>query len=162
MSEAKSLRKLDNSLDKAYTAVYEADELIKLQITIRCRCDEPSESFGPSNMMISDRVEIARHSLNKAIKHYRELLDPAIGRLTKDDYIKAWGPPQSTTAVSDGEVCVWLLSYGSRSIGQGSQPSLYSSTYHFHQQSSHEMYDKLTLSFNTGGFLQTWRAYCQR
>ena len=75
MSEAKSLRKLDKSLDKAYVAVYEAHELIKLQRAIRCRGDESERSFGPSNMMISDRVKLAHHALNKVIVHHQELLD---------------------------------------------------------------------------------------
>ncbi len=44
----------------------------------------------------------AQMAVNKAIKQYKEQLDPSIGRMTKDDYIKAWGPPQSTTAVCRG------------------------------------------------------------
>lgn len=104
----------------------------------------------------------AQMAVKKVLKQYKEQLDPAIGRMAKDDYIKAWGPPQSTTAVSDGEVCVWRISYGFRTLGTGSQHLLYSSTYQFQQQSSHEMYDKLTMTFNKNGVLQTWRAWCQR
>lgn len=104
----------------------------------------------------------AQFAVNRALKQYKEQLDPSIGRTTKDDYVKAWGPPISTTPVSGGEVCVWRLSYGSRMISTGSQHLLYSSAYHFQQQSSHEMYDQLTLTFNSSGVLQTWRVLCQR
>lgn len=91
---------------------------------------------------------------NKAIKQYKEQLDPSIGKMTKDDYIKAWGPPLSTTPVSDGEVCVWHFSYGTRAVAGGSQ--------YIVNVSAHEMYDKLTLTFDNDGVLDTWRARCQR
>lgn len=45
----------------------------------------------------------AHMAVNKALQQYKEQLDPSIGRMTKDDDIKEWGPPASTTAVSDGE-----------------------------------------------------------
>lgn len=93
-------------------------------------------------------------AVNKALKQYKEQLDPAIGRMTKDDYIKAWGPPESTTAVSDGEVCVWRFSYGTRAVAGGSQYIVTSR--------AHEVYDKLTLTFTKAGVLQTWRAWSQR
>ena len=96
----------------------------------------------------------AKMAANKAIKQYKERLDPSIGRVTKDDYIKEWGPPQSTTEVSDGEVCVWHFSYGTRAVATGSQYVV--------NARAHEMYDKLTMTFNKGGVLQTWRARCQR
>ena len=99
-------------------------------------------------------VGCAQMAVNKAIKQYKEQLDPSIGKMTKDDYIKAWGPPQSTTAVSDGEVCVWHFSYGTRAVAGGNQ--------YFVNARAHEMYDKLTMTFNKSGILQTWRAWCQR
>ena len=96
----------------------------------------------------------AQMAVNRALKKYQEQLDPAIGRMKKHDYIKAWGPPQSTTAVSDGEVCVWHFSYGTRAVAGGSQ--------YFVNARAHEMYDKLTMVFDKFGVLDTWRAHCQR
>lgn len=96
----------------------------------------------------------AQMAVNKALKQYKEQLDPSIGRMTKDDYIKAWGPPQSTTAVSDGEVCVWHFSLGTRAVAGGNQ--------YIVNARAHEMYDKLTMTFNKSGVFQTWRAWCQR
>ena len=96
----------------------------------------------------------AQMAANKALEQYKEQLDPSIGRVTKDDYIKAWGPPQSTTAVSDGEVCVWHFSYGTRAVAGGSQYVV--------SARAHEVYDKLTMTFDKDGVLQTWRARCQR
>lgn len=50
--------------------------------------------------------------------------------------------------------CVWHFSYGTRSVAGGSQ--------YFVNARAHEMYDKLTMTFNKDGVLQTWRAWCQR
>jgi hypothetical protein len=75
MSEAKSLRKLDKNLNRAYNAVHEANELMKLQDSILCNNDEPPGGFGPSDMMIRDRVEIAHFALNKAIGHFQKAAD---------------------------------------------------------------------------------------
>ena len=61
----------------------------------------------------------AQMAVNKALKQYKEQFDPSVGKMSKDDYIKAWGPPQSTTPVSDGEVCVWRFSSGTRSVAGG-------------------------------------------
>ena len=96
----------------------------------------------------------AQLAVNSALKLYRQQLDPAIGRMMKDDYIKAWGPPESVTAVCDGEVCVWRFSYGTRAFAGGNP--------YFVNASAHEMYDKLTLTFGTNRVLQTWRVWCQR
>lgn len=104
----------------------------------------------------------AQMAVKKALKQYKEQLDPSIGKMTKDDYIKAWGPPESTTAVSDGEVCVWRFSYGTRAFASGTQHWAYSTGTQWSHARAHEMYDKLTMTFNRNGVLQTWRAWCQR
>lgn len=96
----------------------------------------------------------AQMAVKKSIKHYEEQLNPAIGKTTKDGFIKAWGPPNSTTTVKDGEVCVWHFSYGTRAVAGGNQ---YVAT-----ARAHEMYDKLTMIFNDKGMLQSWRVWCQR
>jgi len=96
----------------------------------------------------------AQIAVNNALKQYKEQLDPSIGRMTKDDYIKAWGPPQSRAAVSDGEVCVWHFSYGTRAYAGGSQYAV--------NARAHEVYDKLTMTFDKSGVLRQWHAWCQR
>jgi hypothetical protein len=96
----------------------------------------------------------ARIAVNKALKQYEERLGPHIGKSNKDHFIKFWGPPQSTTTVSGGEVCVWRFSYGTRAVASGSQYVV--------NATAHEMYDKLTMNFNSDGVLQTYRVWCQR
>lgn len=96
----------------------------------------------------------ARIAANKALKQYEESLKPLLNKSTKDDFIKSWGPPQSVTPVSDGEVCVWVFSHGSRAFATGG--------YYAVQAQAIDMYDKLTMTFNEAGVLQQYQAFCQR
>lgn len=96
----------------------------------------------------------AQIAVNRALKQYKEQLGPEIGKATKDDYIKAWGPPRSTTSISDGKVCVWYFSYGTRAYASGSRYAV--------SARAHEMYDRLTMTFDKNGVLQQYRVWCQR
>ncbi|GAF83698.1 unnamed protein product [marine sediment metagenome] len=96
----------------------------------------------------------AQMAVKKAIKQYEENLNPQVGKATKDSFIKRWGPPSKSSAVSDGEVCVWRFSYGTRAYASGSQ-------YGAHAR-AHEVYDELLMTFDKDGVLRNWRVWCQR
>ncbi len=96
----------------------------------------------------------AQMAANKAVKQYQQRFEGDVGKVTKDDYIKAWGPPFRFAPISDGEVCTWRFSYGTRGYARGSQ-------YRAHA-SAHEMYDEFIMTFDEKGVLKQYQLRVQR
>lgn len=96
----------------------------------------------------------AQMTVNKAIKQYQQRFDADVGKVTKDDYIKVWGPPLRFAPVSDGEVCTWRFSYGTRGYASGSG--------YVAHASAHEMYDEFIMTFDEKGVLKQYRLWVQR
>ena len=92
----------------------------------------------------------AQMAVNKRVKQYQERFDADVGNATKDDYIKEWGPPLRFAQISDGEVCTWRFSYGTRAYTRGP-----------HAQ-AHEMFDELILTFDEEGVLKQHRFRVRR
>jgi hypothetical protein len=96
----------------------------------------------------------AQSAVNKRVKQYQERFDGDVGKTTKDDYIKVWGPPLRSARISDGEVCTWRFSYGTRGYASGSG-------YGVHAR-AHEMYDEFIMTFDENGVLKQHRFWVQR
>lgn len=93
----------------------------------------------------------ASMAAKKAIEQYEQRFSAEVGKETLDDYIKLWGPPVSRSLVSDGEVCKWRFSYGSR---------VYMSEYgHGH---AYERYDEFIFTFDEDAVLREYRFQVQR
>ncbi len=93
----------------------------------------------------------ASMAAKKAVKQYEERFSAEVGKKTLDDYIKVWGPPVSRSLISDGEVCKWRFSYGSR---------VYVSEYgHGH---AYERYDEFILTFDEDAVLKEYRLQVHR
>jgi len=96
----------------------------------------------------------AQIAVNKIVKQYQQRFDADVGKATKDDYTKEWGPALRFAPVSDGEVCTWRFSYGTRGYASGSG-------YGAHAQ-AHEMYDEFIMTFDEKGVLKQHRFRVQR
>lgn len=96
----------------------------------------------------------AQMAVNKIVKQYEQRFATETGKATKDDYIKEWGPPLRFAPVSDGEVCTWRFSYGTRGYASGSG-------YGAHAR-AHEMYDEFIMTFDEKGVLKQYRLWVQR
>ena len=96
----------------------------------------------------------AQIAVNRIVKDYEQRFNTDVGKATKDDYIKQWGPPIRFARVSDGEVCTWRFSYGIRGYASGSE-------YGAHAR-AHEMYDEFIFTFDQNGVLKQYRFWVQR
>lgn len=96
----------------------------------------------------------AQMGVDRITKQYEQQFAAAKGKATKDDYIRKLGPPLRCAPVSDGEVCTWRFSYGTRGYTSGSRYGVHAS--------AHEMYDEFILTFDKNGVLTHYSFLVQR
>jgi len=101
---------------------------------------------------------------NQGAQEYEAMIDSMLDVATKDEIARRFGIPSRTAQLGSVEIWEYHKSFGFRCAGSASMPTQYNpygvST--FAQGRSHEVYDKLTFSFDSSGTLIEWRAYVQR
>ena len=105
---------------------------------------------------LSSCVQIA---VDKRLQEYKAIFEPMLGSATKEDIVRRFGAPQDRQFVGSIEVWTYHRSFGTRGgayVPPYNQYGTYAST------QSHEVYDRITLTFNAAGMLDSWNAYVQR
>ena len=109
-------------------------------------------------------VGCAQIQVNNRLQEYKVMLDPMIGVATMDDIATRFGVPVRTVKLGSSEVWEYHKSFGVRGTANAYTPTSYNqygvST--FAQGRSHEVYDKVTVTFDNSGILKNWNAYVQR
>lgn len=89
-----------------------------------------------------------------AIKKYEQSLNPLVGTATKEDMARQFGIPHRKEQIGDSDFWHYHFSYGMK--GGAYSPGYYAVA------RTHEVYDDLTLEFDSSGRLRSWRIYVQR
>jgi hypothetical protein len=90
----------------------------------------------------------------QAVQEYQQRFDAEVDVSSMDDYVKEWGPPHDTAAVSDGVVGKWRFSYGIRTTASHSTSATVGR--------SRELYDEIVLTFDKEGILRQYRVWVNR
>ena len=98
--------------------------------------------------------------INSRLEEYKNIYDPLVGVATKEQIIQSIGLPTRKQIVGNVEVWEYHQSFGARGSAYAHSP--YNSSSAYASGSSYEVYDKVTLTFNSDGVLQNWTAYVQR
>ena len=101
----------------------------------------------------------AQMAVNNRLKEYQALLDPMIGTATTTDIVRQFGAPRDRQTVGSLEVWTYHQPFGTRGAAYVSPYNQYGTYAATH---THEVYDRLSLTFNATGVLDSWHAYVQR
>lgn len=101
----------------------------------------------------------AQAMINDRLKEYESTLKPLLGTATKEDIVRRYGAPQDRQTAGSLEVWTYHLSYGVRGGAYVATPSQYGG---FATTNSYEIYDRLTLMFNSTGYLDSYKVWVQR
>ena len=102
----------------------------------------------------------AQMQANSRLQEYKEIFNPLIGVATKEQIVQRMGLPTRKQSVGNVEVWEYHQSFGTR--GRAYAYSPYNSGSAFATGSSHEVYDRVTLTFDSNGILQNANFYVQR
>lgn len=102
----------------------------------------------------------AQMQANSRLEEYKKVYDPLIGVATKESIIQSIGLPTRKQIVGNVEVWEYYQSFGTR--GRAYAYSPYNSGSAFATGRSHEVYDRVTLTFDSNGILQNANFYVQR
>jgi len=101
----------------------------------------------------------AQMAVKNRIKEYKALLNPMVGTATQPDIVRQFGAPQDRQTITSIEVWTYYQSFGTRG---GAYVSPYNQYGAYATTQAHEVYDRLTFTFNAAGVLESWRVYVQR
>lgn len=104
-------------------------------------------------------VACAQIQTQERLKEYQTTLDPLVGQATQEDIVRQFGPPQERKTYGALEIWTYHQSFGMRG---GAYVSPYNQYGTYASTRAHEVYDRVTLTFNSAGRLDSWRAYVQR
>ena len=108
-------------------------------------------------LILSGCAQMQAHS---RLQEYKEAYGPLIGVATKEQIVQSIGLPTRKQIVGNVEVWEYHHSFGARGGAYAYSP--YNSGSAFATGSSHEVYDRVTLTFDSNGILQNANFYVQR
>ncbi len=100
----------------------------------------------------------AQIQANNRAQEYKDLIEPGIGSATKEQVVQLWGLPTRKLNVGDLEVWEYHLSFGTRGGAYTSYNRYSAASF----GRSHEVYDQVTLTFNSSDILIAYKVYVQR
>jgi len=101
----------------------------------------------------------AQMAVDRRLKEYQALFDPMIGKATQTDIVRQFGAPLARQTIGALEMWTYHQLFGTRG---GAYVSPYNQYGTYAAGQAHEVYDRLTLTFDGAGVLESWRAYVQR